>query len=238
MPFTLKLDEILDRKCRAAPTVDLKRTWLHVTDMQITCTDPKASGYLVGGHGKPTGDETVQACNKVIDRCRAEGIPVSWSMYGIEPDGSDAGIFLDKVRFWYPNGGSDTKWDDPESEIDPRMHRQPNEPVFRRAVCSAFFGTNLDRFLTSRHIEYLIVVGLSTSFCVRNTAIDASNYNIRPIVLADCTTDFDPYGTNGGYIEALRCVQGMYGDVITSDELFGMFDAAKKSPASKKLVHA
>ena len=103
-------------------------------------------------------------------------------------DGSDAGLFLDKVRFWYPNGGSDAKWGDPESEIDPRMHRRPEEPVFRRPVPSAFFGTLLERFLTSNRIEYLIIVGLSTSYCVRNTAIDASNYNFRPIVLADCTT--------------------------------------------------
>ena len=48
MPFTLDLDKLIDRKCRVAPTIDLSRAWLHVTDMQVTCTDPKASGYLAG----------------------------------------------------------------------------------------------------------------------------------------------------------------------------------------------
>lgn len=227
MPFTINLDEVIDRKCRVAATIDPARTWLHVTDMQVTCTDPKASGYLKGGHGIPSGDETVHSCNRVIDRCRAENIPISWSMFGVEPDMSDAGTFLDKVRFWYPNGGSDSKWGDPESEIDPRMHRRPEEPVFRRPVPSAFFGTLFERFLTSRRVEYLIIVGFSTSYCVRNTAIDASNHNFRPIVLADCTTAYDPYGTTGGYIEALRNIQGQYGDILTSDELFAMLDEAK-----------
>ena len=232
MPFEIDLDRLIDRKCRVAPTIDPARAWLHVTDMQVTCTDPKASGYLKGGHGIPSGDECVASCNRVIDRCRQEGIRVSWSMFGVEPDGSDAGLFLDKVRFWYPNGGSDAKWGDPESEIDPRMHRDPKEPVFKRPVPSAFFGTLFERYLTSNRIEFLIIVGLSTSYCVRNTAIDASNYNFRPIVLADCSTAYDPYEKTAGYVEALRNVQGQYGDVITSDELFKMFDEAKRRRAA------
>lgn len=229
MSFILDLDKLIDRKCRVAPKIDPARTWLHVTDMQVTCTDPKASGYLKGGNGIPSGDECVVACNRVIDRCRDEGIGISWSMFGVEPDGSDAGLWLDKVRFWYPNGGSDAKWGDSESEIDPRMHRYDDEPVFRRPVPSAFFGTLFERYLTSNRIECLVIVGLSTSYCVRNTAIDASNHNFRPIVLADCTSAYDPYEEGAGYIEALRNVQGQYGDIITSDELFDMLDEAKRT---------
>ena len=229
MTFTLDLDKLIDRKCRAAPKIDPNRAWLHVTDMQITCTDQNASGYLKGGNGVPSGEECVVACNRVIDRCREEGIGVSWSMFGVEADGSDAGLFLDKVRFWYPNGGSDSKWGDPESEIDPRMHKRSAEPIFRRPVPSAFYGTLLERFLTSNQVEFLIIVGISTSYCVRNTAIDASNHNFRPLVLADCTTAYDPYKEDAGYIEALRNVQGQYGDVITSDELFEMLDEATRS---------
>ena len=90
MSFILDLDKLIDRKCRVAPKIDPARTWLHVTDMQVTCTDPKASGYLKGGNGIPSGDECVVACNRVIDRCRDEGIGISWSMFGVEPDGSDA----------------------------------------------------------------------------------------------------------------------------------------------------
>jgi nicotinamidase-related amidase len=226
MPFTFDLDELMDRRFKVAPTIDPARTWLHVTDMQITTTDPNASGYLTGGDGAPSGDETVAACKKVIERCRAAGIGVSWSEFGVADNGADAGLHLDKVRFWYPNGGSDNKWSDPESATDPRLERLEHEPMFRRPKPSAFAGTLLHQVLTGNNIEYLIIVGLSTSYCVRNTAIDAFNFNIRALVLADCTTAYDPTGTSGAYVEALRNVQGNYGDVLTSEEFFQMLDEA------------
>lgn len=227
MPLTIDLDKLMNRSVKIAPTIDPAKTWLHVTDMQVTCTDPNASGYLVGGGGAPSGDDCVEVCNNVIRRCRAEGIGVSWSIWGVRDDGLDAGLYNDKVRFWYPNGGSDGKLSDPETEIDPRMDRLPEEPVFTRPKFSAFEGTLLDNILTANRIEYLIIVGLSTSYCVRNTAIDAWNRNLRALVVADSTTAYDEDPENPAYKEALKNVQGTYGDVVTSDELFVMFDEAK-----------
>jgi nicotinamidase-related amidase len=227
MPLTIDLDQLMNRSVRLAPTIDPKRTWLHVTDMQVTCTDPNASGYLVGGGGAPSGDDCVEVCNRIIARCREEGIGVSWSKWGVRDDGLDAGLYNDKVRFWYPNGGSDGKLSDPETEIDPRMDLDENDPVFTRPKFSAFQGTVLQDILTANRIEYLIIVGLSTSYCVRNTAIDAWNLNIRAVVVADATTAYDEDPENPAYKEALKNVQGTYGDVVTSDELFAMLDAAK-----------
>lgn len=226
MPFSIDLDALMDRRHKVAPTIDPKKAWLHVTDMQTTCTDPKASCYLPGGNGIPSGDETVASCNEVIRRCRELGIPVSWSMFGVNDDFSDAGVFEQKVHFWYPNGGSYSKWSDPESEIDPRMDRLPDEPVFKRPKPSAFFGTLLHNYLTHAGVEYLIVVGLSTSYCIRNTVIDASNFNIKTLTVADCTSAYDPSGEPHAFLEALKNIEGQYGDVITSAELFEMFDAA------------
>lgn len=228
MPLTLDLDKLMDRSVRIAPTLDPSRTWLHVTDMQVTCTDPKASGYLVGGGGAPSGDDCVGVCNDVIRRARQSSVPVSWSRWGVRADGLDAGLYNDKVRFWYPNGGSDGKFGDPETEIDPRMDRRPEEPVLDRPKFSVFNGTVFENMLTARRIEYLILVGLSTSYCIRNTAIDAWNLNIRTLVVADATTAYDVDPENPAYKEALKNIQGTYGDVVTAAELFDMFDAAEK----------
>jgi nicotinamidase-related amidase len=238
MPLTIDLDQLMNRSVRLAPTVDPKRTWLHVTDMQVTCTDPNASGYLVGGGGAPSGDDCVEVCNRVIGRCRAEGIGVSWSKWGVREDGLDAGLYNDKVRFWYPNGGSDGKLSDPETEIDPRMDRREDEPVFTRPKFSAFNGTLLENILTANRIEYLVIVGLSTSYCVRNTAIDAWNLNIRSLVIADATTAYDEDPENPAYREALKNVQGTYGDVVTSDELFAMLDEANARARGEEPAHA
>jgi nicotinamidase-related amidase len=231
MPLEIDLDQLMDRSVRLAPDLDLSRTWLHVTDMQTTCTDPSASGYIRGGGGTPSGDDCVSACNDIIDRARELGIPVSWSRWGVRPDGLDAGLYNDKVRFWYPNGGSDGKFGDAETEIDPRMHFQEGEPVFDRPKFSVFNGTTFENMLTANRIEYLILVGLSTSYCIRNTAIDAWNLNIRSVVVADATAAYDHDPQNPAYREALKNVQGTYGDVVTSSELFGMFDEANAKAA-------
>jgi nicotinamidase-related amidase len=232
MPFEIDLDALMDRRHKVAPAIDPGKAWLHVTDMQTTCTDPSASCFLPGGSGVPSGDECVTVCNDLIRRCRALGIPISWSMFGVEDDFSDAGLFETKVHFWYPNGGSYSKWGDPESEIDPRMDRRPEEPVFKRPKPSAFFGTLLHNYLTAHGVEYLIVVGLSTSFCIRNTVIDASNFNIKTLTIADATSAYDEPGSASAYLEALKNIEGQYGDVITSAELFAMFDAAAAEPTA------
>jgi len=235
MPLTIDLDQLMDRSVRLAPTIDPARTWLHVTDMQVTCTDPKASGYLVGGGGAPSGDDCVEVCNRIIKRCREEGIGVSFSKWGVRDDGLDAGLYNDKVRFWYPDpsNASDGKLSHPETEIDPRMNRKDDDPVFTRPKFSAFNGTVLENILTGNRIEYLIIVGLSTSYCVRNTAIDAWNLNIRALVVADATTAYDVDPQNPAYREALKNVQGTYGDVVTSDELFTMIDEAQSVEAAQ-----
>jgi nicotinamidase-related amidase len=233
MPFEIDLDAIMDRRHKVAPTIDISKAWLHVTDMQITCTDPQASCFLPGGAGVPSGDECVTLSNQIIKRCRELGIPISWSMFGINDDFSDAGLFEQKVHFWYPNGGSFSKWGDPESEIDPRMDRREDEPVFKRPKPSAFFGTMMHNYLTAHGVEYLILVGLSTSFCIRNTAIDASNFNIKSLTVADATSAYDVPGSNAGFIEALKNIEGQYGDVITSSELFEMLDAAQAGSAAE-----
>jgi nicotinamidase-related amidase len=227
MPLEIDLDKLMDRSVRLAPEVDLSRTWLHVTDMQTTCTDPSASGFIRGGGGTPSGDDCVTVCNDIIDRCRELGIHVSWSRWGVRADGLDAGLYNDKVRFWYPNGGSDGKFGDPETEIDPRMHFDPSEPVFDRPKFSVFNGTTFENILTANRIEYLILVGLSTSYCIRNTAIDAWNLNIRSLVVADATAAYDVDPENPAYREALKNVQGTYGDVVRSDELFAMLERAE-----------
>jgi nicotinamidase-related amidase len=232
MPFEIDLDALMDRRHKVAPTIDPSKAWLHVTDMQITCTDPSASCFLPGGAGVPSGDECVTVSNDIIRRCRALRIPISWSMFGIEDDFSDAGLFETKVHFWYPNGGSFSKWGDPESEIDPRMDRLPNEPVFKRPKPSAFFGTMLHNYLTAHGVEYLILVGLSTSFCIRSTVIDASNFNIKTLTVADATSAYDEPGSSSAFTEALKNIEGQFGDVITSAELFAMFDAAAEPAAA------
>jgi nicotinamidase-related amidase len=60
----------------------------------------------------------------------------------------------------------------------------PREIVIKKQKPSGFFGTNLASYLTLLGCDSVIVVGTTTSGCVRATAVDAFSLNYR-VTLAE-----------------------------------------------------
>ena len=58
-----------------------------------------------------------------------------------------------------------------------------------KQAASAFLGTDLDDYLAEVNPGYLLLGGLSTSGCVRATAVDAAARGYRVAVIADATAD-------------------------------------------------
>lgn len=54
---------------------------------------------------------------------------------------------------------------------------------------SAFFGTMLDSWLRYDRVDTVIVIGVSTSACVRQAAVDAFSHNFRVIVAEEACGD-------------------------------------------------
>jgi len=54
---------------------------------------------------------------------------------------------------------------------------------------SAFFGTALCSHLIDKHIDTVIVVGCTTSGCVRGTVVDAFSLNFKVAVAQECVYD-------------------------------------------------
>lgn len=59
------------------------------------------------------------------------------------------------------------------------------EAVMYKPRWSAFFGTSLERFLTSRRIDTVVVVGHMFQNCVRATIQDATANDFRVVAVAD-----------------------------------------------------
>jgi maleamate amidohydrolase len=74
-------------------------------------------------------------------------------------------------------------------ELDPRLGSCVDDTVFTKTYPSCFFGTDLVTRLVHRGIDTLLIVGASTSGCVRATAVDACSYGLRTIVVADAVGD-------------------------------------------------
>lgn len=61
--------------------------------------------------------------------------------------------------------------------------------VIRKIYPSAFFGTNLVSELVKERIDTLLVMGGTTSGCVRATVVDASSYHFHVAIVSDAVFD-------------------------------------------------
>lgn len=79
--------------------------------------------------------------------------------------------------------------DDPALDIIAPLTPDPTEVVIDKSYSSAFFGTDLLSRLVRLRVDSLIVVGNSTSGCVRATAVDARQHGFHPIIPIECVFD-------------------------------------------------
>ncbi|WP_342595051.1 N-carbamoylsarcosine amidohydrolase [Salinicola lusitanus] len=96
------------------------------------------------------------------------------------------------------------------AEVTPRE----DELVITKQYASAFFGTSLAPTLHSQGVDTLIVIGCSTSGCVRATAVDGVQHGFRVMVVRDGVGDRH----EGPHEANLFDIDSKYGDVIDSGE--------------------
>lgn len=94
-----------------------------------------------------------------------------------------------------------------------------SELVISKNYASAFFGTSLTSVLNAAGVDTVVIVGCSTSGCVRATAVDAVQSGFRPIVIRDCVGDRHraPHDAN------LFDIDSKYGDVVSKQEVMDYF---------------
>ena len=80
---------------------------------------------------------------------------------------------------------------------------------------SGFFGTSLASTLTAIGIDTVVHVGVSTSGCVRATAVDALQSGFRPVVVREAVGDRSP----GPHEANLFDLQAKYADVLSEVEV-------------------
>ena len=92
---------------------------------------------------------------------------------------------------------------------------QAGELLVLKQYASAFFGTSLAATLTAQQIDTVIIVGVSTSGCVRATALDACQYGFIPFVVRDAVGDRDPRPHEANLFD----LQAKYAEVVSEAEI-------------------
>lgn len=154
-------------------------------------------------------DPEVEASRKLLEAARAAGIPIAFTTVMYDKGMQDGGWFVKKVpALAHLEAGS------PWTEIDPRLAPRPGEHVLIKKFASAFFGTNLASMLTSSGVDTLILCGVTTSGCVRASAIDGVQNGFRTIVVRQAVGDRAP----GPHEANLFDIHAKYADVVELEE--------------------
>jgi nicotinamidase-related amidase len=165
--------------------------------------------YLEPGSPLYAGVEDARAAAvKLLAAARESGIPVMHTNVAYEPGGADGGVFFRKL----PALASFERGRHPElAAFAEGLEPRPGEPVFTKQYASAFFGTRLAEALKALGIDTLLIAGLSTSGCVRASAVDACQHGFVPLVVREAVGDRHP----APHEASLFDLQAKYAEVIS-----------------------
>jgi nicotinamidase-related amidase len=115
----------------------------------------------------------------------------------------------------------------PWVEIDPRLARRPGEPVLAKTGASAFFGTPLASLLVSAGIDSVVVLGATTSGCVRASVVDSVQHGFATFVVPDCCVD----RARGPHEANLFDMTAKYADALSAEEVIGHLERLEQTVA-------
>jgi maleamate amidohydrolase len=185
-----------------------KRPAVVVVDFSRGFTDPAC----------PLGSDAtaeVGRTRELLDAARQKEVFVVFTTIAYEPGSRAATTWLRKV----PSLAALTEGS-PWVEIDPRLGRRGSEPVVTKTGASAFFGTALQALLVARGVDTVLVVGATTSGCVRASVVDSVQHGFPTFVVPDCCAD----RASGPHEANLFDMTAKYADPLTAEEVVSYFE--------------
>lgn len=154
-------------------------------------------------------DAQVEATSSLLKSARSHEVPIIFTTVAYDTDLQEAGLWIRKIpsNNWLVEG---SEW----IELDERLERQPDEMLMVKKYASCFFGTDLIARLQSKRIDTLVIVGCTTSGCVRATAVDACSYGFHTIVVEDAVGDRAELPHQASLFD----IDAKYGDVVNLND--------------------
>ena len=181
---------------------------LVVVDMSIGFTSPDSP---LGGDFQ----EVLKANQQLLSMFRAQQWPIFFTTV-VYDDLSQARVFRTRL----PDLNileRDSKWVD----IDPALDVQANENIIEKHWPSGFFKTNLQKQLASLEVDSLVITGLTTSGCVRATAVDGLQNDYRVFVVPEACGDRNLEAEQAN----LHDINAKYGRVISLEKIVKLLSA-------------
>jgi maleamate amidohydrolase len=162
-----------------------------------------------GPFALPDAQAAVEATAELVETARDTDVPVYWTVVRYAAGLADGGLFVRKVPA-LACFAEDATGDWGDLALEP----ETGELVVVKQYASAFFGTSLATTLHTAGVDTLVIAGVSTSGCVRATAMDALNSGFRPRVVRQACADRTPALHDNN----LADLDAKYADVIDLPE--------------------
>lgn len=159
------------------------------------------------------GDSVVEAADqaaRVLRAFRQAGRPIVFTRVEYASDGRDGGIFVRKLpslKALHPGSHA--------AQIIDVLQPEESEIVLAKQYPSAFFGTTVATMFRSWDVDSTVIVGLSTSGCIRASVVDSMQHGFIPVVVEDAVGDrhSSPHEAN------LFDMSAKYAEVLSTDEV-------------------
>lgn len=132
-------------------------------------------------------EDAVSAAGRVVAAAREAEVPVVFTAVRYTRGGGNSGVWWRKLPALRV-----LEEGNPLGEFPSSLAPREGDVVVVKQYASAFFGTALASTLTSLGVDTVVVTGLTTSGCVRATAVDALQLGFLPIVPREAVGDRDP----------------------------------------------
>lgn len=152
----------------------------------------------------------VEESRELLACARRTGIPVIHTHIRYHAGHfADGGLWVKKAPVM-----KDMVAGNPLAAFCPPVAPLADEVVLGKQYASAFFGTALAPLLVAQGIDTLLMIGCSTSGCIRASAVDAVQHGFRAMVVRECVGDRHP----GPHEANLFDIDSKYGDVVHKRE--------------------
>lgn len=125
--------------------------------------------------GAPRRDEVIANINSLVEKARAQHVPVIWVQH------NDEGL---------PLGSEDWQY------VPELAERREAEPLVHKSYGDAFEATELESVLAERAVGRLVVTGAQSDACIRSTihGAFARGYDVTLVGDAHTTEDLSAWG--------------------------------------------
>lgn len=174
-----------------------RRTAVVVVDFQLGFTNPSSP---MGR--SPYTKAAVERAGEVLQEARALGVPVLHTVVEYANKAEVGNWKTRSLEAFAP--GTDLV------KVDPRVWAE-GDLIIKKRFPSAFFGTDAASILRHLEIDTVVIMGCTTSGCIRASVVDSFSHGFRTIVAEDCCGDHELATHQANLLD----VQRRYADVMT-----------------------